>query len=309
MANRYTHLIMLLYQHYLDKQLVSLIRTLDDKLHRVCKVHSLEPLSMTLSTQRIVYAMQQETHFCPKSSDRTIIERISNFTSGSPILVNIVSELLLSHFSSTSHQQEALADFMKSITIEKQIKHIISPPNSSLSECPSSWPSSLFGSSTVIYMLSSSSIPVAEGCNKTQDFFAGLLNACQFSSEAKILLDYLSHLENCPIPVSIVSSLSTIITQKLGKTHLASSPLSQLMSKGFVKLYPSPVVIHKNLKQKYDREFVYVPKCICDCMCKCPDKVSTLVSLFRTLPQVELHSSILAGLLKSLMLRYDLDSR
>ena len=320
MANRYTHCIML-YQQCVPPD--NLIRSIDHKLLRGCKVHHIEPLSMILSTQRIVYAMQQETHFCPKSKDQMIIEKISNFTSGSPVLVNIVSQLLLSHLSNASQQlsEEPLTDFAKSITLNiTDEKHTSSPPSSLSSRSPSPTPSlSRQLCSSVSDSLSSISILAPECRDEwdtpdsydSWDSIAGLLSSCQFDIETKLLLDCLSHLGCGPIPLSIIASLSTLVTKTSGRTHLAGSLLSQLMDKGFVKLYPSPVVIHSNLKQD-NYEFVYVPKYIADYMLKelvYPDKAVALATCFRTLSNAALpYSSVVFGLLKSLLLIFELNS-
>ena len=308
MKNRYCHCIVLF-----DSCLSSdpLVRAIDHKLVRGCKVHHLEPLSMIQSTQRIVYSVQQVSHFCPNSMDQAIFEKISKKTSGSPVLVNIVACLLVSCLGKVSEDpRKVLEDFEESLCTEfEQCKS------------PSYWSSSERSlSSSVHESLSSIGVLSLEcrdewdtpGSYDSWDTLTGLLEAGQFDIETKLLLDCLSHLGSGPIPVNLASSLSTLITRSSGKTHLAGSLLDQLMDKGFVKLYPSPVVFHANLKKETDVEFVYVPKYIGDYFVKNldhPDKAVALSVCYRTLSDTSIsYSSIVFGLLRSLIDLFGLNS-
>lgn len=319
MANRHTHCIILYHSFYPPGDL---IRSVDHKLLRGCKVHHLEPLSMILSTQRIVYSIQKATHFCPKSKDQTIIERIANSTSGSPILVNISAQLLSAYFSNPSPDElhERLEDFAASIDISHSNAES-GTRSSSSSRSPSPTCTSFERHlSTYVSSLSSISILSPEcrdewdtpGSYDSWDSITGLLNVCQFDTETLLLLNCMSHLGCGPIPVYTVSSLSTLITETSGNTNLAGSLLTQLMSKGFVKLYPSPVVFHEILKQQHntEMEFVYVPTYISDYMLKNldhPSKTVALATCFRTLSCLTSpYENILDGLLNSLITLFEL---
>ena len=320
LGNRYVHCVML-YHHYLPPD--NLIRAIDCKLLRGCKVHHLEPLSMILSTQRIVYSMQKEINFTPKCNDQNIIEKISNFTCGSPILVNIVSRLLCSFINASQQSpQEVLQDFAKAISLNTSQDNC-SSISDSLSSCSSSASSSPSFERPLSVRVSdsfSSISTLSPECRDewdtlciydSWDSIAELLNICQFDSETKLLLDCLSHFGCGPIPVSIVSSLSALISKISGKTHLAGSLLSQLMDKGLMKRYPSPVIIYPNLNHQNTAEFVYMPKYISDCILKqmeYSDNVVALVISFQMLTELPTKCYFLLGLLKFLMSVFELNS-
>ena len=318
MGNRYAHCIVL-FDDCLSPD--TLVRTIDHELLRGCKVHHLEPLSMIQTTQRIVYSMQQVSHFCPSSKDQAIIERISKMTSGSPVLVNIVACLLSSFLGNVSEDpRKVLEDFEQSLFTDFERCKSPSDSSSLRSLSPLSNSSERSLSSNVQESLSSIDVLSPECRDEwdtpssydSWDTLTGLLEAGQFGIETKLLLDCLSHLGSGPIPVNIVSSLSTLITKTSGKTHLAGSLLNQLMDKGFVKLYPSPVVIHANLKEETDIQFVYVPKYVGDYFERNldhPDKAIALSVCYRTLSDTSFsYSSILFGLLRSLMEFFELNS-
>ena len=316
MRNRYAHCVVL-FDSYISPD--TLVRTIDHELLRGCKVHHLEPLSLIQTTQRIVYSMQQVSHFCPSSKDQAVIEKISKMTSGSPVLVNIVACLLLSFLGSVSEDPRKVLENFEELLFTDQCE---SPSESSSLRSPSplSNLSERFLSSNVQESFSSIDVLSPEcrdewdtpGSYDSWDTITALLEAGQFDIETKVLLNCLSHFGSGPIPVNIVSSLSTLITKTSGKTHLAGSLLNQLMDKGFVKLYPSPVVLHANLKEETDIEFIYVPKYVGDYFVKNldhPDKAIALTVCYRTLSDTSFsNSSILFGLLRSLMDFFELNS-
>ena len=324
MSNRYTHCIML-YSHHQPPDIM--MRAIDHKLLRGCKVYHLESLSMISSTQRIVYSVQKEIHFCPNSNDQAIIQKISNFTSGSPVLVDIISKLLPSYLSNTCQQspQEGLKHFANDISLyvtrENRSPHSDSPTSSLTSSNGSSLSSGRELFSSVSDSISSISI-LSPDCRDewdtpcsydSWDSIAELLYACHFDAEAMLLLNCLSCLGCSPIPIDIVTSLSSLIAKTTGKNHLASSLLTQLKDKGFVKLYPSPVVIHKSLKSpSASEEFVYVPKFMSDYLTKeveFSDKAMALAVCFHIFSHfTSPFSGITVGLFKTLIMMYELNS-
>ena len=304
-----------------------MMRAVDHKLLRGCKVHHLESLSMIFSTQRIVYSVQKEIHFCPNSNDQAIIQKISNFTSGSPVLVDIISKLLPSYLSNTCQQspQEGLEHFANDISLyvtrENRSPHSDSPTSSLTSSNCSSLSSARELSSSVSDSISSISI-LSPDCRDewdtscsydSWDSIAELLHACHFDAEAMLLLNCLAYLGCGPIPINIVTSLTSLIAKTTGRNHLASSLLTQLKNKGFVKLYPSPVVIHKSLKStSASEEFVYVPKFMSDYLSKeveFSDKAMALAVCFHIFSHfTSPFSGITVGLFKTLIMMYELNS-
>ena len=92
MGNRHTHIVVL-YKHYQPPD--KLIREIDHQLVRGSKILPIDPLSMIHSTQRTVYTIQREMDFAPDNEDQIILEKLAEFTSGSPVLVDITSQLIL----------------------------------------------------------------------------------------------------------------------------------------------------------------------------------------------------------------------
>ena len=321
MGHRYVHCIML-YEHYLPPD--NLIRTIDIKLLRGCKVHQLEPLSMILSTQRIVYSVQTEVHFSPKCADQAIIEKISNFTCGSPVLENILSLILPAYLTSSQKSpQEGLNEFAGVISLDLTREKRSSPSSGSPS---TSCSSSLSSSQSLGQQLSSSmsdamtSIStLSQDCRDEADSSCSfdswdsiieLLNACKFDSDAKFLLNCLSYFGCVPIPLKFVIFLSNFITKTSGRTHLAGSLHSLLMDKGFLKLYPSPVVTHSNLNPETGTEFVCVPKYLSDCLLKeleDPDILFALKTCFSMLTKESSECPFFLGLLKYLKTAFELN--
>lgn len=312
MGNRHTHCVVV-YGHYQPPD--KLIRAIDHKLLRGCKVHHLEPLSMILSTQRMVYTIQKQIHFAPKSNDQSILKKLSNFTSGSPVLLDITSRLLLSHLSNTSRKslQDAMQDFAKAVSLDvtRDVRASSSSPASS----------SHLLSRREISSFVRDSIPsvstVAPECRDewdttcsydSWDSISELLNVGQFDLVTKVLLNCLSLFGCCPVPVGVATSLSSLITKTSGKPHLTGSLLNLLMQMGFVKTYPCPVIFHSSIRltgESAEEEFVYVPKYIGDYLWReleDQDKAVALVTSFLTLSQLTTQPpSFSLGLVSSLM--------
>lgn len=93
MSSPHVHCVVLYkyYYHLPDK----LIQTVSQDLQRRCDAYTIEPLSVIESTQRIVYTLQREVDLAPYNSDQQNLEKLAELTSGSPILVDIISRLIL----------------------------------------------------------------------------------------------------------------------------------------------------------------------------------------------------------------------
>ena len=313
MGNRHAHCVVL-YSQY--KPLDPLIRAIDYKLLRGCKVHHLESLSMILSTQRIVYTIQKQIHFPPKSSDQSILKKLSDFMSGSPVLVDITSRLLLSYLKDTSRKslQDAMQDFAEDVSLGITRDMRASFSSSASFNCP-------LLSTREISSHVRDSIPsvstLAPDCRDVWDTtcsydswetISELLNACQFDLATKILLNCLSQFGCCPVPMNVAISLTSLITKMSDKPLLAGSLLNQLMKIGFAKIYPSPVILHSSIKptgEAAEQEFVYVPKYIADCLWRAldnRDKAVAIVTNFLTLSRMtSQQSSFTLGMVSSLM--------
>ncbi len=242
MRCRHTHLV-ILYHQYLPPE--DLIRSIDHKLIRGSKVLHVEPLTMIHSTQRIVYTIQKEVHLAPSNRDQNNLEKISDFTSGSPVLVDITSHILLSKLQGSSEEENT------SKLIEKFAQSISIPEPDTLSQL-------------------SNSSDEDNGDGGDSGASTKLINSCKFDPEVRLLLNCLSVFGSSPIPLSVVTSFSSVITTSSGRCHLASSLLKKLLQTKFVETYPCPVLSHstllkaplyshKNSKNNYP-DFVCVPQ-------------------------------------------------
>ena len=64
-------------------------------------MHAIDPLTIIHSTQCTVYAIQSETHLAPYTQHQNIPRLAKQkLTCGSPVLVDIASQVLLSRFKS-----------------------------------------------------------------------------------------------------------------------------------------------------------------------------------------------------------------
>ena len=96
MGNRHAHIVVL-YKHYQppDKLICEIRHQLVRGRGRGYKILPIDSLSMIHSTQRTVYTIQREMDFAPDNKDQIILEKLAEFTSGSPVLVDITSQLIL----------------------------------------------------------------------------------------------------------------------------------------------------------------------------------------------------------------------
>ena len=70
-----------------------LIKEVDLKLVRGCSEHEVPPLSVIHSQQRIVHSIMTKEYFTPSNDDQHLFERLAEFTMGSPILIEIVTQV------------------------------------------------------------------------------------------------------------------------------------------------------------------------------------------------------------------------
>ena len=315
MQDRHVHFVVL-YKHYLPPD--DLVRAIDRKLLRGSEVHEIDALTKIHSTQLMVYSIQKEIEFPPNNNDQEILEKLSDFMSGSPVLVDIASELLLSRLKNLLEKKthEALEKFAKDISLNVSRKDRTSSFVGEDSPT-SSWCRDI---ATQMKDVVPSLLPLSSdqrdawdtNCEyDSWDSLSELIRNCDFSTEVELLLNCLSIFGCSPIPIAVVTSLSSIITKTSGKTHLTGSMLKKLMKMRCVKIYPSPVVIHSSIKPKdtanADPDFIYVPQFIANFLWKemeDRDKVFALTTCYislSNLPTRPNHTHFLLGL-TSLML-------
>ncbi len=320
MSSRHTHCVVL-YKHYLPPD--KLIRSIDQKLLRGCKIHTIEPLSKICSTQRTVYTLQRQVDLAPNNEDQRVLERVAEFTSGSPVLVDVTSQLILSKLrkensktsqdkSTSSNLHLKLREFAKSIDLKstRQSREMKGQQ---------------FKMRGISHDMMDSVPSVAEISSEQRDGWdtrsiydswesiCDIINSSELPLEEQTLLYCLSIFGCCPVPTSVVTSLSSIISTTSGKPHKAPTLLRNLTKKSFIFTYPSPVVMHPSLSTgaagvTEEEKFVYMPQYLATYLWKSLDDCDrafalatsyfTLSSLSSSRPQC---SPFLLGLVKLLL--------
>ena len=285
MKNRHAHLVVL-YTHYQPPD--KLIRSIDHKLLRGSKVHTVDPLTNIDSTQRMVYAIQKETDLAPNNEDQDILEKLAEFACGSPVLVDITSQLILSHLKDTDDICTSIKDsshstlnfFSDSFSL-KETRH-------------DRVDNSYFVMRDISHHLRESIPSVFTLTDEQRDEWD---TKCRYDSwdstseliatsglclEEEILLNCLSIFGSNPIPVALTTCLSSLISKTSGRSHLATSLLHNLIKKGFIQTYPLPVVIHPSIKSSRPAsgpDFVHVPQYIANFLWKSVDDGDKAIAL------------------------------
>jgi len=83
----------------------ALLKEVDSQLLRGCRVIDVEPLSMIHTTQRIVHSVLSAHHLAPTNEDQNFFEKLAEFTSGSPVLTDVTTALLLSEIKHDSQDK------------------------------------------------------------------------------------------------------------------------------------------------------------------------------------------------------------
>lgn len=345
MGNRHAHIVVL-YKHYQPPD--KLTREIDHELVRGSNILTIDPLSMIHSTQRTVYTIQRETDFAPDNEDQAILEKLAEFTSGSPVLVNITSQLILSRLKDDSCTGLSLKEAWPS-----RDDHVVSSrkkgiPGISSSELPCKALNKFADSisldlTRVERVFNSSSLVVRDISQHMVGTVPSLSTLsteqrdewdtkCQYDSwesindlicasnlklEEEILLNCLSIFGANPIPMSLTTSLSSLISRTSGTPHLASSLLQNLMKMNYVCTYPLPVVIHPSILKASasgEPDLVYVPQYIANFLWKSLDdcdKAIALATSYRALSslpaQPKQFSHFLLGLVMLLIDAYELN--
>ena len=269
MKNRHAHLVVL-YTH--NQSLDMLTRSIDHKLLRGSKVHIVEPLTNIDSTQRMVYAIQRETDLAPYNTDQDIFKQLAEFSCGSPVLVDIISQLILSWLKDTddaTKRPSHLESFSPNETrvdnsffVKHGISHHLTP---------------LFS------LADEQSDERDTKCRyDSWDSTFELITTSKLSREEEDLLNCLSIFGSNPIPMALITCLSSLICKASERPHLTTSLLQNLIKKGFIETYPLPVVIHPSIKSSPPTDgpdIVHVPQNIADFVCKSVDDQKNVIAL------------------------------
>ena len=249
----------------------ALLKEVDRQLLRGCKIIDVEPLSMIHTTQRIVHSVLKAHHLAPTNEDQNIFEKLAEFTSGSPALTDVATALLLSevrHDSQDNPQDihDTLVTFKDQLSLDKMgpsTKPVIvvsreSPEGTAIvRETSKNVYDHIDETDQDLWCTSST-------CDSWQAVTM-LVDQCSLTAEEKLLLFAVSMFSCSPIPMSMVTEVSSMIAKASQKLHISTSLHSKLFQMHLMKRYPLPVIMHPSLntqKQSTEQEFVYMPQVI-----------------------------------------------
>ena len=135
-----------------------------------------------------------------------------------------------------------------------------------------------------------------------------LIGQCSLNTEEKLLLFAMSIFSCIPIPMGVVTEVSSMILQASQKPHISTNVYSKLFQMQLVKRYPLPVILHPSLgvqQSSTEPETVYVPQHIAQAIWKdmmSPlDKVVALSTMYKALCTLsDNQGSLEMGFLKGL---------
>jgi hypothetical protein len=267
----YVHVIVIFKNHDSTDKLV---KEVDRKLLRGCAVRKVEPLSLIHSTQRIVHSFMEENDFTPSNDDQQILEKVAEFTAGSPVIVDITSQVVQSCFSDEEEKPiQALAESLSLKNTPSVSKKIYAIPQTR--------------SAAQVMSKAVDEVPLYTWTTNVEydswNSILTLIDACGLSIEEKLLLNCLSVFSSSPIPFSMVTELASIIAKSAQKPHLAGTLHCDLIKYKLVCIYPHPVVLHPTVvqtspRQELGSDFVYVPQYLSHCIWKSLEDIDQIVA-------------------------------
>ena len=233
----------------------ALIKDIDRVLTRGCTTHTIEPLTVITSTQRIVHTVLKEYNFTPNSEDQNILEELAEFTLGSPVIADLVSQVLVTRFKKCDDFHSAL----KSIADTLSLKTKESDTNSAIIN-PISRQTSLTNSADAYAT-----------CARYDSWksILHLIALCHLQSEELLLLRCLSIFGCSPVSMSLVTEICSTIAISAEKQHFASTLHTKVTAYKLIRKYPFSVISHKSKPSssvESQSEFICVPQELSDCL-------------------------------------------
>ena len=322
LRNSNTHIVVI-YKNYAPPD--ALLKEVDDQLLRGCKIIDVEPLSVIHTTQRIVHSILNAHHLAPTNEDQNFFEKLAKFMSGSPVLTDVATALLLSEIKRGSLDKtqdicDTLMNFMDQLCLDEM------GPSTNQGRCESPKGTTLARERSKNVYDHIDSIKETEQdpwCTSSSydswQAITMLIGQCSLIAEEKLLLFAISLFGCCPIPMSMVTEVSLMIINASWKPHVSTSLHSKLFQMHLMKRYPLPVIVHPSLntqKQSSEPEFVYIPQHITQAIWKDMmshrDKVVALSTSFMALRTLadnmsSSNTGFLRGLSSLLLEAYDLN--
>ena len=234
-----------------------LAKEIDKVLLRGCKIHEVKTLSTIDSTQRTVYEVFKKNQLSANNEDQRILEKLAEFTFGSPVIVDIAIYVLLKFIKKFC--SEGLSKFSHVLELERRHKTAYG-----------SYPRETFSELTHPVSKVAHTIPTCQDNWESKnefdswDSFTALLDHCINSQEELVLLRTLAMFGCCPIPFPLLETMWSMIVQSSEHSHPYGIH-ERLMGAKVLKIYPLPVVLHassirNNAPTELHVQFVYIPK-------------------------------------------------
>ena len=105
LKSKYAHIIIIFSNVLLFNTCTKLIKDIDRLLGRGCMIHDISPLSMTHSTQRMVYnLMVNLDSFAPTNDDQHTFQKLADYTLGSPPIIDITSQVMINCYKNNRYE-------------------------------------------------------------------------------------------------------------------------------------------------------------------------------------------------------------
>ena len=276
----------------------SLQTAVDRRLIRGTRIIDVQPLSTIHATQRLVHSVLKNHHLTPSTKEQAIFEKLAEFTTGSPPILNLTSSLL--NQSLTQADDCTTSDGLHTFANRVQLAELpLSKTRSVPRDHMSAQPQEPFLCTATrdisrevyetIKTRDDEDVFITNAEYDSWQVTAVLIRQCNLTPQEQLLLYCLSSFNCCPIPTTYVTELATIITKAVHQPHLASSLANKLEKAQMLKVYPKPSVYHSTLMSgsaaNVNMDFVYVPRFVAaavwkDMMCDV-DKVMALVTCYK----------------------------
>jgi tetratricopeptide (TPR) repeat protein len=273
-----------------------------NQLIRGTNIINIKPLSTIHATQRLVHSALQNHHLTPSKTEQVLFEKLAEFTTGSPPIIDLTNSLLdltLTRTDASASTEDALKDFASGVRLsELPQQKPLSVPREHLSSQPQEQflRTPVRDVSRELYETikkdGEEDVFITSAKYDSWQVVTVLIQHCDLTPEERLLLFCLSSFNCCPIPASYVTEIATIITKAAHQSHLASTLHNKLRDSKMLKVYPKPLIYHPNYPnsstdEETDIDFVYIPRFISAAVWKDMmsdfDKVMALTTCYKAL--------------------------
>ena len=271
----------------------ALPREIDHQLLRGYNIIDVKPLSPIHTIQRIVHSILSAHHLPPTNEDQNIFEKLAQFTSGSPALIDVTAALFLSQMEQDA--QNDVHDTLVSLSNQLALDEMdpsTKPVTIVRREPPRGTTKTQKISINVYNNIISIRDPEQDPWCTSSPYdswqaVTTLIDQCSLSAEERLLLFAVSVVSCSPVPMSVITEISSMIAKASQKPHISTSLHSKLFQMQLMKRYPLPVILHPSLSVQQpstEPEIVYVPQYIArgiwKDMMSDKDKVMALTTMY-----------------------------